>query len=182
MIVCDKPLREAFRAALVAAYGRWERSEGTAHAPEAWFTILCEAVAQEAKTLDEMVMLSAFAFVERIEAYTPEAAEALQGPMALEILCRAYETLSEEALATPESANAYFRALRHHFRDTAGLRGKLVMFPIRAALTGTMVGPCLGVVGSLLGKVRTAQRLREAILSLEGTASKPCICLMGQAR
>ncbi len=181
MIACDESVREAYRAGLEAAYGRWERAEGTVHTPEAWFAILCEAVAQEAKTLEEMVALSAFAFVERLTAYTPEAVEALQGPMALEVLRRAREALTEEALATPESANAYFRVLRHHFRDAAGLRGKLVMFPIRAALTGTMVGPCLGVVASLLGARRAAQRLEEAIQALERKTESPCICLMGRA-
>lgn len=181
MIACDETVREAYRAALVATYGRWERAEGTAYAPEAWFATLCEATAQESATLDEMVERGAFAFVERIAAFTPEAAEALQGPMALEVLCYAREALSEKALATPESANAYFRTLRHHFRDAAGLRGKLVMFPIRAALTGTMVGPCLGVVASLLGAVRSAQRLDEAIRALVCTASQSCICSKGQA-
>jgi len=181
MIPCDEQAKRAYRAGLLAAYGRWERSDGTPHAPEAWFTILFEATAQEAHTVEEMVALSAFAFVERITACTPEAAEALQGPMACEVLRYARETLSEEALATPESANAYFRTLRHHFRDVAGLRGQQVMFPIRAALTGTMVGPCLGVVASLLGAARAAQRLEEALRALEHQAEPPCICLTGRA-
>lgn len=182
MITCDETIRNTYRAALIATYGRWEQAEGTAYAPEAWFATLCEAVAQEAQSLDEMVALSAFAFMECIEVYTPGAAEALRGPMALEVLRCAREALSEEALRTPETANGYFRALRHHFRDAAGLRGKLVMFPIRAALTGTMVGPCLGVVASLLGMARTVRRLEEAICALERPDFTPCICLVGQAR
>jgi glutamyl/glutaminyl-tRNA synthetase len=48
-----------------------------------------------------------------------------------------------------------------------GLRGRDVMFPIRAALTGTMVGPCLGVVASLLGYERCRGRLREALTGLQ---------------
>jgi len=149
----------AFRAQLELAYGCWHRAEGTAHAPEAWFKILYDATAQEAATAQEMAALSAFAFVERIERCTEEAAAALKRPEADCVLVHCLQTLSEQALATPESANGYLRQVRHHFRDRYGMRGKLVMFPLRAALTGTMIGPCLGVVTSLLGCERCRQRL-----------------------
>ena len=73
-------------------------------------------------------------------------------------------TLTEDALRTPLTANEFFREMRHHFRDTAGIRGRLVMFPIRAALTGTLKGPCLGMVTSLLGRRRCIER-REDVLA-----------------
>ncbi len=156
-------VRAELRPRLVNAYGRWERSEGTAHTPETWFEVLASALQQEANTLEQMVVLSEFAFVECVSHFTPEAREALKGEWPLAILRRCREALTEEALTTPASAQNFFRDLRHEFRDRAGLRGRQVMFPLRAALTGTMVGPCLGVVASLLGLARCVQRLEDAL-------------------
>lgn len=151
------------RAQLELAYGRWHRAEGTAHTPEDWLSILYHATAQEAATAEEMAALSAFAFLDRVEHLSEEAAAALQGPDADQVLSYVLQTLNEESLTTPESANAYLRQVRHRFRDLCGLRGKLVMFPLRAALTGTMIGPCLGVVISLLGSERCRQRIRARL-------------------
>jgi glutamyl/glutaminyl-tRNA synthetase len=110
-----------------------------------------------------MAALSAFAFVERVDACTAEANEALRGPLACDVMQLCLDTLTDEALATPASANAYLRHLRHSWRSRRGMRGKLVMFPLRAALTGTMVGPCLGVVTSLLGRERCCGRLEARL-------------------
>lgn len=156
-------VRAELRPRLVSAYGRWERSEGTAHAPEAWLEVLADALQQEAKTIEQMVELSEFAFIERVSRFAPEAREALMDEWSPIILRRCCEALTEEALTTPASAQDLFRDLRHEFHDRAGLRGRQVMFPLRAALTGTMVGPCLGVVASLLGLARCVQRLEDAL-------------------
>jgi len=80
------------------------------------------------------------------------------------------QCMSAEKLATPDRAKLFFQELRHRFRDTMGLRGRYVMFPIRAALTGTMVGPCLGIVASVLGYERCCSRLREALDTLPNKA------------
>lgn len=156
-------VRAELRLRLMKVYGRWEHSEGTAYIPEAWFEVLAGALQQEANTFEQMVALSEFAFVERVSSFTPEAQQALKEEWSPIVLRRCREALTEEALATPTSAQDFFRDLRHEFRDRAGLRGRQVMFPLRAALTGTMVGPCLGVVASLLGLARCLRRLEDAL-------------------
>ncbi len=151
------------RPRLVAAYGRWEAAEGTAHRPETWLALLSGAAQEEAATLNEMVALGVFALAESPSPLSEEARAALQEPCVPQVLAHALGTLDAEALATPEAANARLRELRHHWRDTAGLRGRQVMFPLRAALTGSLVGPCLGIVTSLLGLARCRQRIEEAL-------------------
>lgn len=149
---------EMLRERLVARYGCWERSQGTAHDPASWFRILADALQAEAHSLDEGVALACFALAERLTERTPEAEAALADVWARPVLEHFLETVTAASLATPEDANAYFRELRHHFRDHAGIRGRCVMFPIRAALAGTMVGPCLGITASLLGLERCRAR------------------------
>lgn len=155
--------RAELRPLLERAFGRWEASAGTAYSAEEWYTTLVTALAQEAKSVPEMVALSAFAFVERVTCFTPAAQEALAGPYADQVLRHCLETLTPSAVASAEAAAAYLRTLRHHWRDVAGLRGQQVMFPLRAALTGTMVGPCLGIVVALLGLERCCQRLQDRL-------------------
>jgi hypothetical protein len=155
--------REALRPLLEQTFGRWEASAGTAYAAETWYATLVTALAQEAKSIPEMVALSAFAFEERVTRLTPAAQEALAGPWAPQVLRHCLDTLTPDAVASSQAAAEYLRALRHHWRDVAGLRGQQVMFPLRAALTGTMVGPCLGIVLSLLGWDRCRQRLQDRL-------------------
>jgi nondiscriminating glutamyl-tRNA synthetase len=156
-------VRQLVRPRFEAAYGRWQNAEDTAHTPEAWLGILVGAAQEEAATLSEVVALAEFAFVERVIRLTPEAEEALGGEWVPEVLRTCRDTLTQGALATPQSANRHFQDLRHHFRDAAGLRGRQVMFPVRAALTGSLTGPCLGVVSSLLGLTRCVRRLEDAL-------------------
>jgi glutamyl/glutaminyl-tRNA synthetase len=167
MAADDPAIVADYCAQLKRAYGGWERARGTAHSPEAWEQILRSAVALESASVDEMVALSAFAFVERVTRLTPEAASALGEEHARLVLRRCRDTLSPEALHTPEAAKDWLRDLRHTLRDEQGLRGKLVMFPLRAAWTGAMVGPCLGIVASLLGYTRCCQRLEDQLLCHE---------------
>jgi glutamyl-tRNA synthetase len=156
-------LGELLRPRLEAAYGRWENSADTAHSAESWYHILVDAVREEAATLNEMVSISEFALVSRVADRTPEAGNALADEWAPAVMRYCRDMLTDEALRTPLTANEFFRQVRHHFRDSAGIRGRLVMFPLRAALTGTLKGPCLGVVGSLLGAGRCIQRLEDAL-------------------
>jgi glutamyl/glutaminyl-tRNA synthetase len=152
---------------LARVYGAWEHAEGTAHTPEIWYRLLVTALQAEAKTLDEAVALAAFCLAERIGVVTPEAQRALQGEHVSRVLRRFADTVSAPALATPELANGYLGELRRHFRDSEGLRGREVMFPLRAALTGSMVGPCLGNVTSLLGMGRCVERVEMVWTRLE---------------
>ena len=154
---------EWVRPRMVQAYGSWHRAEGTSHDPSTWYDILVTSTQQEAASLQEMVRLARFAFIDRLNALTKEALAALCDECASAVLERCAETLSAAALATPDTANGFFRGLRHHFRDLSGMRGRRVMFPLHAALTGSLVGPCLGVVASLLGCKRCTIRLQQAL-------------------
>jgi hypothetical protein len=154
-------LQDLLRPSLEAVYGCWENAAGTAHDAASWYRILVGAVQQEANCWDDLLALSAFAFIPRVTRFTPEAREALAGAWVLDVLKCCRQTLTTEALVTPQAANAYFKVLRHERRDNAGLRGRQVMFPLHAALTGSLIGPCLGIVSSLLGLERCVQRLED---------------------
>lgn len=151
------------RPRLEAAYGAWERSRGTAYDAQGWYDLLVSSLQAEVATLDQMVALGRFCFVERITEFTDEARQALAGEGAREVLAYCQRALTAEAIALPDDAALFYQQMRHHFRDTAGLRGRLVMFPIRAALTGTLVGPCLGIVTALLGYTRCMERLEDCL-------------------
>ncbi|MHB1296855.1 MAG: hypothetical protein ACYC4R_17910 [Anaerolineae bacterium] len=151
------------RPRLVAAYGVWERSAGTCEEPEIWYGRLVEATRAEASTLAEMEALCAFALAAERPELTADAAQVLAEAWAPAVLRRCLDTLSEKALRTPEQAAEFLRGLRHDLRDSRGLRGIQVMHPIRAALTGSLIGPCLGIVASLLGLERCKRRLAVAL-------------------
>jgi len=158
------------RPRLGRAYGQWHYASGTAHTPKAWLAILASALQQESACLEEAVALARFAFVDRVGTMTPEASAAVCGSPVRAVLAGCLQRLQPQDLATPDRAKLFFQELRHHYRDTIGLRGRQVMFPIRAALTRTMAGPCLGVVASLLGYERCRRRLHETLESLPSKA------------
>jgi len=154
-------LAALMRPQFVARYGRWEASAGTSHTPGEWCNILLGALQQEAHTLDELAEMAGFALSALGITLDKGAREALQGEWALPVLKRCAQELTQKALVTPIAANAFFRELRHYFRDRAHIRGKRVMLPIHAALAGSLQGPCLGIVASLLGLEQCQERLRR---------------------
>lgn len=158
---------QLLRPRLERAYGQWHQAAGTAHPPENWLAILAGALQQEAACLEGAVALARFAFANRVGTMTSEASATLEDRYADIVLASCLQRLRPSEVATPEHAKLFFRELRHHYRDTRGLHGRQVMYPIRAALTGTMIGPCLGVVASLLGYERCRRRLREALDALQ---------------
>jgi len=155
---------------LVERYGRWEAASGSAHDSEAWYRILIRAAQEESSTLEQVVALCEFALASedvcvarQMDRWTRAAQEAWGDACTGDVLCRCLDTLRPEHLATPESAAQYFQALRRYFRDTAGVRGQRVMSSVRAVLTGSMTGPCLGIVASLLGWQRCIDRIRNGL-------------------
>ena len=154
---------ELLRPRLVAAYGRWEQAAGTAYGAEEWYHLLVRACQDEATTLGEIVKLSAFALQDQLGPLTEDARQALLDPAAHHVLAYCIANMPADVLASSERAAEFFKELRHHFRDQDGLRGQQVMFPVRAALTGSLVGPCLGIVATLLGVDRCRARLESAL-------------------
>jgi nondiscriminating glutamyl-tRNA synthetase len=152
---------------LVSAYGRWEAADGTSHSPETWFGLLIGAAQEEATTLSDMTALCAFALAPDRPEPTAEASEALGDPVATRVLAQFLDKLVPEVIDTPEHANLWLTELRHTLRDSDSLRGQQVMFPIRAALTGSLRGPCLGIITSLLGADRCRMRVQEALKSCQ---------------
>ncbi len=162
---------ELLKPRLQEAYGRWHRAQGTAHDPHTWYRLLVEATREEATTVQDMVSLSEFALVEDVSDFFPEARDALEGKEAHVVLEHCLDTLTVSDLSSHETANDYLRTVREHFRETADLGGRDVMFPLRAALTGSVSGPSLGLVMSLCGLLRCQKRLERA-LSLEAASSQ----------
>jgi glutamyl-tRNA synthetase len=87
----------------------------------------------------------------------PEIVAALEGPeavAALDAACAAWEEATWERGILKQSLVAAGEA--------AGLRGKSLFPPVRAALTGTLRGPDLGDVAYALGRDRVQTRIGEA--------------------
>ncbi len=159
---------EAFRGwlheTLQNAYGCWHRAAGTGLTPHEWLTVLAEAVQAEATDEDDAVALSHFALADDIgECRSAWARAALSQPYARTVLLAVDETLTIADAISPQAAQDYLRRIRHRFRDEQELRGRLVMAVIRAALTGDVRGPCLGIVVALLGCDRARARIEECL-------------------
>jgi len=166
----SEQIGELLKPRLVEAYGRWEAADGSCYPSDVWYDILIKAVQQESSTVEQMVALCEFALASedacrasRADEWTDAARAAWRDPCTRDVLCRCLDTLRPEDMTTPESAARYFQELRHHFRDTAGVRGQRVMSSVRAVLTGSMTGPCLGIIASLLGWRRCIDRIRDGL-------------------
>lgn len=159
---------ERLRPLLTAAWGCWERSAGTAYGPEAWYRLLVTALQAEAHSPEQAVALAAFCLSAEPSAPTPAARAALASEQAPRVLQRFAALVNDERLRSPDAANVWLGELRQHFRDSEGLRGRMVMEPLRAALTGDLAGPCLGNVTALLGATRCRQRAEAALAALGG--------------
>ena len=155
-------IRERARPFLLRAYGTCERCAGTAHTPYAWLDILVDALRAETTSLETLADAAAFCLLDSPLVLTAEAQEALAAPWAQLVLDACAAQLRPEHLRSAEGANQFFTQLRRETKARHGLTGRQVMFPLRAALTGTLVGPCLGVVATLLGPQRCRERLDRA--------------------
>lgn len=143
------------------AYGRATRHEGTALSAEAWLRSLVEAVRDELNRLSDIADSARFVFVDEF-VIEEDAQQALSHPSASEVLRAFAESWAALPAHDYDHADALFKRLRKEFKESQGLSGKLVMQPIRAALTGSLRGPCLVVVSILLGRERCLQRVRAA--------------------
>ncbi len=125
---------------------------------------LLEAVRGNLATLADLPAELA-PFVDERLAFEPAAAAALADPRAAGLcaaLAEAFERLAEWSGERVKSA------IRSAGRD-AGLQGRELFQPVRAALTGRTHGPELPRVVELLGRERCVARLRAAAGDPEGT-------------
>ncbi len=159
--------QERLRCELLKVYGAWQAAAGTGLECAEWFGTLAEAIQAEAPDWPTAVELCRFAFVDRIVVSQPSwASDVLARPSVRTILSYTLASLSTVSVSTPAAAKAFFQEMRHALRRSQGFRGQEVMEAIRAALTGTQRGPCLGIVAALLGLARVQQRLQEQLACL----------------
>lgn len=89
--------------------------------------------------------------------------DSLVSSEAQQVLISAPRSLFEVAANVIHECPDDFRMFSKTLSQVAGLRGKALFMPLRAALTGQVHGPELARIYSLLGPERVFQRLRAAI-------------------
>ncbi|GAB4468163.1 MAG: glutamate--tRNA ligase [Anaerolineae bacterium] len=135
---------------------------------DAWLTRLTALVADEITLLTDVVPAVQFAFDYSPAALAGEALDALNSEAARPVLTALRDALAGVEVLDDESSRAVFKELRDRFKRTQGWGGKQVMFPARAALTGSLQGPHLSDVAALLGPAECRRRL-DAALDLIGS-------------
>ena len=145
---------------LRSAFGRVSCHEGTALSETEWRETLAAAIREEMATLQDIVELGRPLFEDDFTP-TAEARQARLAAAAPDVLSALAADLPGLEPFTYDTVNQYLRSLRYRFKTERALAGREVMFPIRAALTGTLKGPCLVVVAILLGKERCLHRIRS---------------------
>jgi glutamyl-tRNA synthetase len=134
---------------------------------EAWLAELIAIVRDEIIVLNDVVAATQWAF-QTPTSWEGEVREALASAPAIPVLERFHAALSGLSDdPSQEAAQVMLRDLRAHFKAENGWNGRAVMFPLRAALTGSLAGPHLADVVALLG--------REACLSRIGGALAFCM-------
>lgn len=157
-----REVSDLIRPLLAEAYGSPTRHIGTALSPEQWLDRLAEAIRGELDCVSDAVGSARFAFVDEVVS-EPGALEALNQAGAADVLGAFADGWASLPAYDYGTADAFFRALRRQFKESQGLRGVQVMQPIRAALTGSLEGPCLVVVSVVLGKDRCLERIQAAL-------------------
>lgn len=129
----------------------------------AWYRRLAEITQERLVKLSEIVDLADFFF--RRVRYQPEAVEkVLKKEGVREILSRSIEVLADTSFAF--EAHEIERRLRA-LSEELGMKAKLVLQPIRVAVSGRTISPPIFETIELLGREATLERLGEAINLLE---------------
>ncbi len=128
---------------------------------EGWLTRLIELVRDELTLLDDVVPAACFAF----DAcdLTDEARQALASEVAQPVLSSLRADLAGVESLDEEKSAVLLKNLRLRFKQSNRWEARTVMFPIRAALTGSVAGPHLSDVIALLGKEESLRRIDRAL-------------------
>lgn len=128
-----------------------------------WLSMLVELVRDELVVLNDVVSATRFAF-RSLEDWDEEARQALAEPPAVPVL-EAFDSVLQATSDELEAdiAQTLLDDLREDFRARHGWTGRAVMFPLRAALTGSLSGPHLADVIALLGKQACLERIQIAM-------------------
>lgn len=123
-----------------------------------WLIGLVKLLKERVNTLEELVSSSNYFFLERIE-FDEKAKNKLNAAD----LSKEFNLLSEK-LKTVD--NFSHQNIEQAFRDLAGelnIAAKVLIHPVRAALTGVTFGPGLFELMEVLGKEKVITRLKEAV-------------------
>ncbi|HLL71256.1 MAG TPA: glutamate--tRNA ligase [Pyrinomonadaceae bacterium] len=144
------------RAELEAA-GLWKPEYETNG--RAWYERAVEVIRQRFHTLKDFSGQGRAYFGEEFEFDDAAVKKNLQKePRLKELLPALAERIEQTEPFTMENAEAALRA----FADEAGVKAGLFINAARTALTGQSVGPSMFEVFDLIGRERSARRLREA--------------------
>ena len=120
----------------------------------AWLRGVVEAARDNMTTLADIGAYLAM-FLEEGWEPSREAKEILQGEDARLVVRNLYESLGREGIG-------YTDAIRE-VGDKTGFRGKKLLMPVRAAVTGRTEGPELAKVFSLLGRLPARRRIEKIL-------------------
>jgi nondiscriminating glutamyl-tRNA synthetase len=127
---------------------------------EAWLVQALDAIKENCETLAELSDLITI-FLPKGFSMTDEASSALAKDKAQ----AAVKAMKEIVTGMTEVKEEDFSGIVAELKKRTGLKGKELLAPIRAALTGRTEGPELQKVLSLLGKQRILERLGQALKS-----------------
>jgi nondiscriminating glutamyl-tRNA synthetase len=125
---------------------------------EAWLEQVLDAVKENAETLAELKDL--------VSIFLPEGfslADEASSALAKDKAQAAVKAMKEIVAGMAEVREEDFSSVVASLKKQTGLKGKELLAPIRAALTGRTEGPALQKVLPLLGKQRILERLTQAL-------------------
>lgn len=130
---------------------------------DTWLAQLVAVIADEIWLLGDAISAARFAF--SAAELTDEAVEALRSEPAVPVITALRTLLSSLDVLDLMVSERLLADLRRQFKESHGWGGQVVMFPLRAALTGSVTGPHLHEVLALLGKTECLRRLDSALAS-----------------
>lgn len=128
---------------------------------EAWLRQLTHLIRPQLDKLEDAPEAAVWAFDDAFEI-SAEAAAALTSPAAAAVLTRLIAELAHIVLLDSETAASILKGLQRDFQSEYNWSAEEILPPIRAALTGTIEGPSLPEIMSLLGKARCLSRVGAA--------------------
>ncbi|HPZ44319.1 MAG TPA: glutamate--tRNA ligase [Bacillota bacterium] len=124
-----------------------------------WLKEVIALVRKYLVCLDDLKDHVGIYFNEEVEVLEEEAREALTAPHVPAL----FEALARLVLDCPALSAEAAKGLLKAAGKEAGVKGKQIFIPVRAALTGSIEGPDLDRIMAILGKERVARRLAAAL-------------------
>jgi glutamyl-tRNA synthetase len=130
-----------------------------------WYLSLLDLMKVRARTIDAIVRQAEPYFHDEI-VYDQDAVakQWKDRPATAELLSAVRERLAELAAWTPDAMEQALRSLA----EARGVAAGKLFQPLRVALTGVSVSPGIFEVLALLGRERSLQRIKQALVRLNG--------------